>query len=209
MNAQQNAFNPFRRTILTIALLSVGLVLSTETAAQLQQQAVSSPAEGWATLLAQEGQWTKSFTGEARPSTLSEYDLSGLTKQQWKQLKKEQLTALRSEQEHVWQQALQNVIFLSTFYREKVNFGRAASPLLEFYLFDRNEQHRIMALAGLHAIGKTDGMAHLAQRVQLERSPRVRRLTLAALADHYGIRDDYGRRAGVVRVGEPTVVTGR
>ena len=37
MNAQQNAFNPLRRTILTIALLCVGLVLSTETAAQSQR----------------------------------------------------------------------------------------------------------------------------------------------------------------------------
>lgn len=138
--------------------------------------------------------WTEPITGDALPGSLSGIDLPTMTKRQWKSLRREQLAAIRSQDEHTWQTALRNIIYLSTFYGDKIDLSRASLPMLEIYILDRDEQYRIMALAGLHAVGSRNAMAHLAQRVKLERSPRVRRLTLAALADHYGLQDYHAPR---------------
>jgi hypothetical protein len=141
------------------------------------------------------------LTGEAVPGSLAALDLDAFTPRQWKQLRAELMTSLQSGRDGIWEEAAQQAIFLSFYYRDKVNLDRAARPLLDTYILDRDEQHRILALAALHALGHHDAMAHLAQRVRLEGSPRVRRLTVAALADHYGIRDYYGRSQPRVLIG--------
>lgn len=88
------------------------------------------------------------------------------------------------------QQALQNIIFLSTNFKEDVNFSRATSNLYNIFRFDQNEGYRIMALQALHAIGNETSMRQLAAHVRWERSPRVRRFTNAVLNDYYGANDE-------------------
>ena len=155
--------------------------------------------------IAQEGAWTNVLTAGAVPVGLANLDLNALTPREWKQLRAELITTLRSGRDAAWEDAAQQVIYLAFYYRDKIKLAHTSAPLLDSYILDRSEQHRIMALAALHAIGDHDAMAHLAQRVRLEGSPRVRRLTVAALADHYGVRSYYDR--ATVTVGKPSVVT--
>ncbi len=82
--------------------------------------------------------------------------------------------------------ALQNLVYLAKHYPELVKDQRATMPLYETYRLEQNESLRIMALAGLHAIGSENIMRHLAQDVQLEGSDKVRALTNAALLDYFG-----------------------
>lgn len=134
-------------------------------------------------------------------------DLSGLTKNEWRHLRSEQLAALRSKDPRVRQDAVRNIIYLTRFHGDQVDFKRASLPLLDIYIFDRDEGNRIVALAGLHAVGSRNVMAHLAQRVRLESSPRVRRLTIAALADYYHNRDHHSDREAVVTARQLAEVT--
>ena len=55
---------------------------------------------------------------------------------------------------------------------------------LDIYETDDNEGLRILALTSLNAIGHRSIMMYLSDTVQRESSPRVRALTLAALADY-------------------------
>jgi Na+-transporting methylmalonyl-CoA/oxaloacetate decarboxylase gamma subunit len=66
-----------------------------------------------------------------------------------------------------------------------VNLNDAAPKLLEVYLKHERVAFRMMALAALHAIGDEDAMQTLNQVVRQEASERVRRVTVAALHDHY------------------------
>ena len=95
-------------------------------------------------------------------------------------------TSLKSRDEAVLEQALQNVIHIATFQGEKFTFKKAVSPLLNVYIFDKEEDHRLMALSALHAIGDTYGMQRLRELVNDDSSERIRRLTRRALADYYG-----------------------
>ncbi len=74
---------------------------------------------------------------------------------------------------------------LATHHREKVKLNDAASLLLGIYQQRDKPAFRMMALAALHAIGDAQTMQTLNQIVQDEQSDRVRRITLAALHDHY------------------------
>lgn len=118
---------------------------------------------------------------------LAEVDLDQLSKKEWRQLRREHIQALRTGTDDTWEQAAMNIIYLSVHYRDRVNFERASTSLLETYIHDRDTQHRMMALAAMHAIGDYDTMAHLSQRVRLEASPRVRHVTLAAVADYFNV----------------------
>ena len=53
------------------------------------------------------------------------------------------------------------------------------------YIFDKNKNHRLMALSALHAIGDAYGMQRLRELVNDEPSEKIRRLTHRALADYY------------------------
>ncbi len=112
-------------------------------------------------------------------------DLSNRSKAWWKARVKADDRALDSSDAQVKEQALQNIIFFATHYGKDVDFKRATSELYAIYRFDKNEAHRIMALAAIHAIGNENTMRLLSQHVRWERSPRVRRLTKAALVDYY------------------------
>ena len=116
---------------------------------------------------------------------LTSQDLSDMDAAWWKSLSKANARALGSSDEQVKEQALQNIIFFATHYGKDVDFKRATTELYNIYRFDKNEARRIMALAALHAIGRENTMRILSQHVRWERSPRVRRLTKAALVDYY------------------------
>lgn len=188
----------------TLVLLSV---LVWPVRAQMTVTSADEP-QTWAGLIAQEGDWADVITGVSVPEGLVDIDFLALTRDERKQFRANILKTLRSERGAEWEEAARQVIYLSFFYRDWINFDRATVPLLEGYMFDRNEDRRIMALAALHAIGHGDTMGYLGQHVKLERSPRVRRLAIAALADHYGIRDFYmrDRSAGF---NPPTPVIGK
>ncbi len=116
---------------------------------------------------------------------LTSQDLSDMDAAWWKSLSKANARALDSPDAQVKEQALQNIIFFATHYGKDVDFKRATTELYNIYRFDKKEAHRIMALAALHAIGRENTMRILSQHVRWERSPRVRRLTKAALVDYY------------------------
>lgn len=62
-----------------------------------------------------------------------------------------------------------------------IDLSAAVPKLLDIYDHDANEGYRIMALSALHVLGEAEGMFGLLERVNTEASPRVRRLTVAAL----------------------------
>jgi hypothetical protein len=112
-------------------------------------------------------------------------DAEHMSKADWKVFVKAQTACLQSGDRQLKQQALQQIIFNATLYGDRADFCKSASCLYDIYRFDRDEQFRIMALAGLHAIGFEETMRQLARDVRWETSPRLRRLTMGALADHY------------------------
>jgi hypothetical protein len=115
-------------------------------------------------------------------------DLSGMSSKEWKALRKEHTRLLGSSDERVRERAMQNIIFFAHTYPD-VDFTRAVSGLYKIYQRDEHENHRIMALSALSAIGNRNVMDLLREDVSQEQSERVRRYTLYALADfykHYG-----------------------
>ena len=116
---------------------------------------------------------------------LSSTDLSGMSSKWWKNVRKVHTRMLGSSDERVKQRALQNIVFFTKTYRDHVDFTRAVPKLFKIYQSDENEDHRIMALAALTSIGNRDVMKLLREEVSIEKSERVRRHTLLALADYY------------------------
>lgn len=187
-----------RRSVTSAGLLVlvIGLV-----AMPLRAQNAASPAlQGdWPELIAQEGEWALVMTGEAVPSGLADIDFGALDRKEWKQLCTQITETVRMSEDAVWVKAVQDLIYLAVFFPEEVRFSGANLPLFYDYLQGRNEQHRIMALAALHAIGDYNTMANLSQRIRLERSPRVQRLAAAAVADYFDPSGDIVPRRRVVR----------
>jgi len=81
--------------------------------------------------------------------------------------------------------ALQNVIFFAEVHGKRLNLKPAVPYLLAVYRDDEREGTRIMALAALHAIGNRAAMDDLRDGIAREHSPRVKRLTVAALSAYY------------------------
>ena len=103
----------------------------------------------------------------------------------WNALGRQLTLTLDGPYDQVHEAALQNVIFFATRYREKVRLNDAAPKLLDIYRKHERVGFRMMALAALHAIGDEDAMQKLNRMVEAETSDRVRRVTVAALHDHY------------------------
>ena len=93
-------------------------------------------------------------------------------------------TSLRSPIEAVREQTLQDIIYIATFHSDTVSLKKVVSPLVTLYLFDKDERHRIMAVAALSALNDPYGIERLREEVQQERSARVQQVTLAALVDY-------------------------
>jgi hypothetical protein len=112
-------------------------------------------------------------------------DLSYMSAAWWKERRKEHIRLLESPDEQLREQALQNLVFFAQKYRDKVDLTNATPGLYRIYQSDANEDHRVMALAALHATGIRSIMELLREDVKEEKSARVRRYTLYALCDYY------------------------
>ncbi len=104
----------------------------------------------------------------------------------WNHFVQDQARLLGSSDRHLKEQALQNVIFVAKVYSDKVDLSPTVPGLLDIYRFDRNEDHRIMALSALHPIGNKEAMEFLRRHVREVKSDRVRTLTCAVLAEFFG-----------------------
>lgn len=168
------------RTLCIIVLMLYVLFLHT-TLARGQSTAPVSIDPDWATMISQEG--------DALSGTLSDdlagLDLENMSKRDWKRLRSDRLEGIRSKDDASWQAAAVDIIYLNLYHGDKIDLQRASLPLLYRYTFDSDENNRILALAAMHAIGHRDTMARLSQRVRLEGSDRVRRLTVAAVRDYF------------------------
>jgi hypothetical protein len=103
----------------------------------------------------------------------------------WEALSSELVMAIAKPADEIEEVALQNVIFFAQVHGRRLNLKPAVPYLLDVYRDGTNEGARIMALAALHAISNRSAMADLRQHVSEEMSPRVKRLTVAALAEYY------------------------
>ena len=103
---------------------------------------------------------------------------------QWKQLSQQLTLSLDSPIAQIKLETLQHVNFFATYYSDKIDLNEAVTTLIEIYEDDTEEGFRILALTSLHALGDRSVMMYLSDVVQTEQSPRVRQLTLAALADY-------------------------
>ena len=105
--------------------------------------------------------------------------------QWWEALEKELILAVAQPAGEVSEVALQNIIFFADVHSGRIDLDEAVPFLLEVYRDHENEGTRVMALAALHAIGDREAMSDLRTRVAREASPRVKRLTIAALSEFY------------------------
>ncbi len=103
---------------------------------------------------------------------------------QWKQLSQQLTLSLDSPIAQIKLETLQHVNFFATYYSDKIDLTEAVTTLIDIYENDMEEGFRILALTSLHALGDRSVMLYLSDVVQTEQSPRVRQLTLAALADY-------------------------
>ena len=103
---------------------------------------------------------------------------------QWKQLSQQLTLSLDSPIAQIKLETLQHVNFFATYYSDKIDLTEAVTTLIEIYEDDMEEGFRILALTSLHALGDRSVMMYLSDVVQTEQSPRVRQLTLAALAEY-------------------------
>lgn len=193
------AANVVTALVIAVVFLTVGIGPVQDAVAK---DAVG-PGDDWTELIAQEGSWAKVITGEIVPADFADLRFDELTKSEWKRLRADLIEGLRSEDSRAWEETAQKVIYLAVFQSEKVDLNRANVPLYDVYNLGRNETHRIMALAAIHAIGHHDTLAHVAQDVRLEASPRVKRLSAAAVVDYFDLKEPS------VQVEEPTAIPNR
>lgn len=169
----------------SIVALTVGLITFSA------QGQAAEPAD-WTELVNEEAAWTDILTGEEVPTAFEGLDLNALTKDEWKALCRDVEERVRDHDGEAWEDAVQQVIYLSVFHPDDARFGRANLPLFYDFTLGRDEDRRIMALAALHSIGDHNTMANVAQRVRVERSPRIKRLAAAAAVDYFSPKVDVG-----------------
>lgn len=184
MNTHRSTWNARNRRYFRFALWGCALLLCwgvATTTAHAQAFESRQPIEPRASVVA------VPVVETATVAELTSMDLTGMSEAWWKETIKQHKRLLGSKNAALREQALQNVIFFATFY-PGADARSATGKLFKIYRHDRNEAHRIMALAALHAIGDAYTMERLREHVADEESERVRRYTLLALADYYGYR---------------------
>ncbi len=87
-------------------------------------------------------------------------------------------------------QMLKHVVYFSSFYGDQIDLSATVPHLLTIFENENEDERcRLMALAGLHAVGDEAAMQKVRRYALLmeENSPRVQLVTIAALADFYGL----------------------
>ena len=165
------------RCVLTVSALLVVI------AAQMAVgQSVIHPLNAPAATTTENSAYDSEVSLTSRPETI---DFDALTENEWKRLRNDRLNNVRSRDDQVWTTAAADIIYLSCYFRDRVDFRRASLPLMHRYVFETDESLRLLALSAMHAIGHHDTMARLGQRIRVERSPKVKRLTTAAVNDYF------------------------
>ncbi len=168
---------PFRLLMGLVALLACWGVLPPDAYAQVR---LDDEVVEWV-------EWVVSVPvmAEIGLADLSSTDLSGMSSKWWKNVSKTHTRMLGSSDEHVKRRALQNIIVFAKTYRDHVDLARAVPKLYKIYRSDENEEYRMLALSALISIGNRNVIALLREDVRVEKSERVRRHTLLALAGYY------------------------
>lgn len=73
-------------------------------------------------------------------------------------------------------------------YGEDINLDQTLPTLLDLFTTSDDEQIRVLALAGIHAIGDEDAMSQVRRQIYAEKSPHMLLIELAALLDFYGAK---------------------
>lgn len=135
------------------------------------------------------------FTVQAQDATMPTATVENVPV--WVQHFGEQLSQeLESPVEEVRHQALQHAAYFASFYGDQIDLSAALPNLLEIYRQDGDEACRLLAVAAIHAIGDEPTMRAVRKMTGVWEDPsmRVRLVTLAALADYYGIETFAGDR---------------
>lgn len=103
---------------------------------------------------------------------------------------------LDSPVETIRHQALQHTAYFASFYGAQLDLTATLPRLLEIYQRDENEACRLLAVAAIHAIGDEAAMREVRKMTGVLKDPsmRVQLVTLAALADYYGMETFAGDR---------------
>ncbi|RMF54486.1 MAG: hypothetical protein D6746_14265 [Bacteroidetes bacterium] len=125
------------------------------------------------------------FTLVLLPSASAQRSFDRMDDRWWDNLEAQLTASLDAPVQAIRDQALQHIIFFSTYYPEKVDFGPASGQILGIYEHSQHEGRRTMALAALSAIGEDQSMELLRGLVRGAPDTRLRQLTRAALAHYY------------------------
>ncbi len=98
-------------------------------------------------------------------------------------MSKQLVTLLQSPSAATRAEAMKLTILLTKRNDIDVNLKSIAPSLIEIYQWDRDEAHRVMALAALREVRSGYATQRLAEEVQNETSPRVRRVAIATLSE--------------------------
>ncbi len=98
--------------------------------------------------------------------------LPSVSAERMKFVDKQFALALKAGADRVRVRTLQDIIFLANQHGDRVAFRKVVSPLLNVYLFDKNDNDRIMAVTALHALGDRYGMRRLRETLRdVKRGP--------------------------------------
>ena len=95
--------------------------------------------------------------------------------------------SLESPSDGIRTKALEHVMFLARSFGDEIDLTEAVPVLLSIYKEDPDEQCRLAAVAGLHAIGDEWGLQQLRLGITGQSSKRVQHLAIAVLVDYYGM----------------------
>ena len=101
-------------------------------------------------------------------------------------LTRQQIESLKSDYAIEREEAMRNIVYAAMVVGRDEGLDKASWSLYNIYRFDRNESHRILSLAVIHAVGNENVMRLVAQHLPFETSPPVRRITKAVVLEHFG-----------------------
>lgn len=113
---------------------------------------------------------------------------------------RQQAQLLRSRHEAVRTQAMQNIIRLANEQPGEIDLTPTVPALLNIYAAARDDQHQIMAVAALHAVGSETGFSELyrlsqdlghSERARLIAQTAVQQFNLKQSMDHETERAAY------------------
>ncbi len=122
------------------------------------------------------------------PSAYAQNALDDKSEAWWDNLEAQITQSLDSPVEQIRDESLQNLIFFSTNYGDRVDFTYAVDKIFDIYENAPLEARRTLALVALHAVGNEYAMQRLSRVVETEPSARIQKHAQAVLADFYGRR---------------------